>query len=241
MGKGKEGAASLSIVLEWKSVIVSTVVPSCAIAMEPLTELQEQLLHWLEEYIFQHGYSPSVRQLREAIGWKSESCVRHHLKVLRDKGWVNWVGSRSRTYQFVNPRVGMVPLLGTISAHSLTEVFLDQEVKRINLSAFPQFKRMSSRDLSKCFALRVMGDSMINALIDNGDVVIMQPPVDVRAIKNGTIVAARVEGKTTLKCFYRAGTTVTLKPANPMYPPTDVEAAQVDVQGIYVGLIRGLI
>lgn len=209
--------------------------------MNPLTETQTALLEWLEEYIFQHGYSPTVQQMREAIAWKSESAVRYHLKALREKGWIDWIGGRTRTFQFLNPQVGMIPLLGTISAHSLTEVFLDQEVKRISLSGFPQFKRMSNHELSRCFALRVMGDSMINALIDSGDVVIMQPPKDVKAIKNGTIVAARVEGKTTLKCFYKAGNTITLKPANPMYPPTQVDAPLVDIQGIYIGLIRGLI
>lgn len=82
---------------------------------------------------------------------------------------------------------------------------------------------------------------MIGALIDNGDVVIMKPLSDQKAIKNGTIVAARVEGKTTLKCFFRKLNTVTLKPANPMYPPTDVNVSLVDIQGIYVGLVRDLI
>lgn len=209
--------------------------------MEPITEIQQQLLDWLEEYIFYFGYSPSLQQMREAIGWKSASAVRYHLKRLRDKGWLDWVGSSSRTYQFVNPRVGMVPILGTISAHSLTEVFPDQEVKRVSLSSFPQFKRMTAIEVSQCFALRVMGDSMVGALIDNGDVVIMKPPVNLKSIKNATIVAARVEGKTTLKCFYRNGNTITLKPANPMYPPTDVAVDAVDIQGVYVGLVRNLI
>ena len=134
----------------------------------------------------------------------------------------------------------MVPLLGTISAHSLTEVFLEQEIKRIDLSVFPKFKRMSHYELAKCFALRVVGDSMIGALINSGDVVIMKPPPDPKAIKNGTIVAARVEGKTTLKCFYRNENTITLEPANPIYPPTHADASMVDIQGIYVGLARDL-
>jgi repressor LexA len=209
--------------------------------MESLTGVQQHLLDWLEEYIFQHGCSPSLQQLREAIGWKSLSAVRYHLKRLKDKGWLDWNGSRSRTYQFMSPKVGMVPILGTISAHSLTEVFDDQDVKRLSLSNFPQFKRMSAHELAKCFALRVVGDSMVGALIDNGDVVIMKPLTDQKTVKNGTIVAARVEGKTTLKCFYRNGNTITLKPANPMYPPTNVDASLVDIQGVYVGLVRGLI
>ncbi|MBD1869188.1 repressor LexA [Cyanobacteria bacterium FACHB-471] len=209
--------------------------------MEPLTEVQQRLLDWLEEYIFQHNYSPSTRQLREAIGWKSVSAVRYHLKKLREKGWLDWSGSHSRAYQLLSPKVGMVPIWGTISAHSLTEVFPDQEVERINLFCFPQFRRMSVYEVSQCFALRVRGDSMIGALIDNGDVVIMKPPSDQKAIKNGTIVAARVEGKTTLKCFFRKLNTVTLKPANPMYPPTNVNVSVVDIQGVYVGLVRDLI
>jgi repressor LexA len=208
--------------------------------VEPPTETQQQLLDWLEEYIFQHGYSPSTQQMREAIGWKSASAVRYHLKKLREKGWLDWVGSLSRTYKFTQPRVGYIPLLGTISAHSLTEVFPDQEVKRISLSNFPQFQRMSMYDLAKCFALRVIGDSMVGLLIDSGDVVIMKPLADPQSVKNGTVVAARVEGKTTLKCYYRAGNTVTLKPANPMYAATEVPASLVDIQGIYVGLVRGL-
>jgi repressor LexA len=208
--------------------------------MEPLTDVQQQLLTWLEEYIFQHGYSPSTQQLREAIGWKSVSSVRYHLKRLREKGWLSWVGSNSRCYQFVNPQVGMVPILGTISAHSLTEVFPEQEMMRINLSGFPQFRRMSQYELAQYFALRVMGDSMIGVSINHGDVVILKPPADPKTVKDGTIVAARVEGKTTLKLFYRKAGMVTLKPANPMYEPTDVEAKVVDIQGVYVGLVRNL-
>jgi len=179
--------------------------------------------------------------LREAIAWKSVSAVRYHLKQLREKGWLEWVGSHSRSYRFSQPTVGVVPILGTISAHSLMETFPDQEVKHISLSGFPHFKRLSLHELSQCFALRVMGDSMIDALIANGDLVILKPPMDLKTIKDGAIVAARVEGKTTLKCFYRKGKTVTLKPANSSYEPTELDAALVDVQGIYVGLVRGRI
>jgi repressor LexA len=206
--------------------------------MQPLTETQQQLLDWLEEYVFQHGYSPSTKEMREAIAWKSAASVRYHLKKLHEKGWLDWVGNTSRNYLFRAPKIGLIPILGSISAHSLSEVFPETDEKRLNLRDFPQFRRMSSRELSRCFALRVIGDSMICALIDNGDVVILKPPTE--AIKNGTIVAARVEGTTTLKYYYNSGKQVTLKPANPAYEPTVVDAALVDVQGVYVGLVRGL-
>jgi repressor LexA len=76
-------------------------------------------------------------------------------------------------------------------------------------------------------------------LIDRGDVVIMQPPADAKAIKNGTIVAARVGGETTLKYYNRKGSKVTLQPANPNYEPIEVPATQLDVQGVLVGVWRG--
>ncbi|NJN88829.1 MAG: repressor LexA [Leptolyngbyaceae cyanobacterium SL_7_1] len=209
--------------------------------MESLTDVQQRLLNWLEEYIFQYGYSPSIQQMREAIGWKSPSTVQRHLKVLREKGWLSWTGSRSRAYQFNHPKVGVIPILGTISAHSLTEVFPEQEAKHVPTAGFAPFKHMSTNERSACFALRVIGDSMIGALIDNGDIVILKPPADQKAIRNGAIVAARVEGKTTLKYFYRTANTVTLKPANPMYAPTEVDASEVDVQGVYIGLMRNLL
>ncbi|HYE72771.1 MAG TPA: S24 family peptidase, partial [Blastocatellia bacterium] len=91
------------------------------------------------------------------------------------------------------------------------------------------------------FALRVTGDSMIEALIAPGDVVIMKPVADPKSLKNGTIVAAMVEGHgTTLKHFHRKGNKVTLKPANAKYSPIDVSASQVQVQGSLVGVWRGL-
>ncbi len=91
------------------------------------------------------------------------------------------------------------------------------------------------------FALRVRGLSMIDALIDDGDVVIMQPTTDPKTIKNGSIVAARVEGQTTLKYFHRKGSKVTLQPGNPdtkTYPPIEVPASQIDIQGVLVGVWR---
>jgi repressor LexA len=82
---------------------------------------------------------------------------------------------------------------------------------------------------------------MIDALIDDGDIVIMQPVSDPKNLKNGTIVAARVEGQTTLKYYHRKGSKVTLQPGNPdkeKYPAIEVPASQVDIQGMLVGVWR---
>ena len=124
-----------------------------------------------------------------------------------------------------------VPILGSIAAGYLVEPFTDA-VERLDLSTvlLPD----------KTFALRVMGDSMIEEMIAEGDVVMMRPLSDPNLLKNGTIVAARVEGHgTTLKRFYRRGDRITLKPANSRYAPIEAQADQVQVQGVLVGVWRG--
>lgn len=82
---------------------------------------------------------------------------------------------------------------------------------------------------------------MIGALIDQGDIVILEKPTDPDFVKNGTIVAARVEGKTTLKRWYREGSQISLHPENPNYPIMQVPADEVCIEGVYVGIIRGLV
>lgn len=82
---------------------------------------------------------------------------------------------------------------------------------------------------------------MIGALIDHNDFVILRPEPNVNAVKDGTIVAARVATQMTLKYFYRNNSEVTLRPANPNYSDTTVSAADVEIQGVFVGLIRGLL
>jgi repressor LexA len=133
--------------------------------------------------------------------------------------------------RIVHSSSGGVRVLGAIAAGGLVEPFTDVT---------------DSLDLSHLFrqpdyyALRVMGDSMIEDLITEGDVVIMQPIEEPEHLKNGTIVAARVEGYgTTLKRFYRRGERVILKPANSKYTPIEVTATQVQVQGVLVGVWRG--
>ena len=90
------------------------------------------------------------------------------------------------------------------------------------------------------YALKVTGDSMVEAMIQDGDVVIMRPVKDPQGIREGTIVAARVESGTTLKSFHRQGNQVQLKPANPNYPVMEFPAELVDVQGRLVAVWRGI-
>lgn len=202
--------------------------------MESLTEAQRQLYDWLAEYIRQHQHSPSIRQMMTAMNLKSPAPVQSRLEHLRNKGYIEWTEGQARTIRLLHATPKGVPILSAIAATSLVETFADTEVEHLDLSSLllkPQH-----------FALKVRGHSMIDALIDDGDVVIMQPVDDAKTIKNGSIVAARVEGKTTLKYFQKKGNKVFLQPGNSnreLYPVTEVSASQVDVQGVLVGVWRG--
>lgn len=202
--------------------------------METLTEAQQELYDWLVEYIRSHHHSPSIRQMMKAMGLKSPAPVQSRLEHLRSKGYIEWSEGQARTIRLTQASSPGVPIMGAIAAGGLVETFTDTEVEHLDFSNLLLDPRY--------FALRVRGHSMIDALIDDGDVVIMQPISDPKVIKNGTIVAARVEGQTTLKYFHRKGSKVTLQPGNPdaeKYPAIEVPASQVVVQGVLVGVWRG--
>ncbi|NJO39458.1 MAG: repressor LexA [Cyanobacteria bacterium CRU_2_1] len=197
--------------------------------MDALTEVQQQLYDWLIDYIRQNQHSPSIRQMMRAMGLRSPAPIQSRLEHLRNKGYIDWTEGKARTIRILKP-MG-IPILGAIAAGSVVEAFTDS-VEQLDFS--------SSLLRPGDYALRVRGDSMIDALIDNGDVVIMRPVQDPQALKNGTIVAARVNGDgTTLKYYHRKGNQVTLKPANRNYKPIETPAMEVEVQGVLVGMWRG--
>jgi len=199
--------------------------------MESLTEAQQQLYDWLADYIRTSQHAPSIRQMMRAMNLRSPAPVQSRLEHLRSKGYIDWTEGKARTIRILGSTPVGVPVLGAIAAGGLVEPFTDT-VEQLDLS--PVFRQPGN------FALRVIGDSMIEDMIAEGDVVIMRPVPDPEELKNGLIVAARVEGHgTTLKRFYRKGERVTLKPANPKYRPIEVTAKSVEVQGVLVGVWRG--
>ena len=196
--------------------------------MEPLTSAQEELYNWLTDYIREHQHSPSIRQMMRAMELKSPAPIQSRLDHLRKKGYIDWNEGKARTIRILQG--GGVPIKGTIAAGSMVEAFEDLSEERLDLSSLP----IKSRD----YALRVRGDSMIEALIDNGDFVIMRPVEDPGNVREGTIVAARVESATTLKYLYRQGENVVLKPANSNYEPMVYPAQEVDIQGRLLAVWR---
>ncbi|GAC1462358.1 MAG: transcriptional repressor LexA [Chamaesiphon sp.] len=199
--------------------------------MEPLTEAQQQLYDWLADYIHQHQHAPSIRQMMRAMNLKSPAPIQSRMEHLRSKKYIDWTEGTARTIRIMRSHSAGVPVLGAIAAGGLIEPFTDvrEQLDLSHLFRQPDY-----------FALRVIGDSMIEDLIAEGDIVIVQSVQEPDHLKNGTIVAARVEGHgTTLKHFYRRGERITLKPANPNYQPIEVIATQVQVQGVLVGVWRG--
>jgi repressor LexA len=195
--------------------------------MEALTEAQQELYDWLVDYIRDNQHSPSIRQMMRAMNLKSPAPIQSRLDHLRKKGYIDWAEGQARTIRILQAQG--IPILGTIAAGFVNEAFTD-DVDRLNLAGLP----IKVGD----YALRVTGDSMIEAMISDGDIVIMRPVKDPQNVREGTIVAARVPDGTTLKYFHRLKDLIQLKPANPNYPVQEFSADQVDLQGKLVGVWR---
>lgn len=212
--------------------IVLTIYHGCPSQpfMESLTPAQQELYDWLVEYIRTNQHSPSIRQMMKAMDLKSPAPIQSRLEHLKNKGYIEWTEGKARTIRIREDLRGL-PILGTIAAGFVNEAFTD-DVERLDLNGIP----IQSGD----YALRVTGDSMVDAMILEGDVVIMRPVKDPQAVREGTIVAARVESGTTLKSFHRDGNQIKLKPANPNYPVMEFPADLVDIQGKLVAVWRGI-
>lgn len=196
--------------------------------MEPLTQAQQELYDWLVAYIRENRHSPSIRQMMREMKLKSPAPIQSRLDHLRKKGYIDWTDGKARTIRILHEPKG-VPIFGAIAAGSMVEAFTD---------TVEHFDPASLSFKGGDFALRVRGDSMIEALIDSGDIVIMRAVEDPSTLRNGTIVAARVESTTTLKYYYFENGEVILKPANPNYPPMHYPAEQVHIDGRLVAVWR---
>ena len=198
--------------------------------MEKLTEAQQELYDWLKNYIRVCQHSPSIRQMMQAMKLKSPAPIQSRLEHLRNKGYIEWSEGKARTIRILKSCKSSIPVLGVIAASGLLEPSTDTleqiDFTNLNLPAHT-------------YALRINGNSMIEDSILDGDLVFLSPVLEPSLIKNGTIVAAKVEGHgTSLKQFYRQGDNITLKQANPQYQSIEVSIVQVEVQGSLVGIWR---
>jgi len=198
--------------------------------LDNLTQAQNELYSWIKNYMREFHHSPSIRQMMEAMGLKSPAPIQSRLKHLQEKGFISWQEGKARTLQIVDEILEGVPILGSVAAGGLIETFSDINE---NLDISDIFNRRN------VFALTVNGDSMIDACIADGDMVLMEPLKDTFSLKNGTIVSAMVPGLgTTLKYFYKRGGKIFLEAANPAYEPIELNLNEVVFQGKLLAVWR---
>ena len=195
-----------------------------------LTEAQNELYEWIKNYMKDFKHSPSIRQMMQAMGLKSPAPIQSRLKHLQEKGFISWQEGKARTMQIVDQIVEGVPIMGSVAAGGLIETFADIN-ENLDVSDV-----LNKKDV---FALTVNGDSMIDACIADGDMVLMEPVKEPNYLKNGTIVSAMVPGAgNTLKYFFRKNNQIILEAANPNYDPIVLDLNQVSIQGKLLAVWR---
>ena len=195
-----------------------------------LSDAQNELFEWIKNYMKDFHHSPSIRQMMDAMGLKSPAPIQSRLKHLQKKGFISWQEGKARTLQIVDELVEGVPILGSVAAGGLIETYSDVN-ENLDISGVLQKKDI--------FALTVNGDSMIDACIADGDMVLMEPVKDHYSLRNGTIVSALVPGLgTTLKYFSKKGEKIFLEAANPAYEPIELNLENVIFQGKLLAVWR---
>ena len=205
--------------------------------MDDLTKKQGEVLKFVKEFMVSHGYPPTVREIGEALGLSSPATTHSHLKGLEEKGYIRKNGSKNRAIELLvdneyakkNEEIVEVPLLGKITAGNPIEA-IENPGEYFSLPAYliPKQKEV--------FTLKVSGESMINAGIYDGDIVIVER---CNTARNGEIVVAMTdENEVTLKTFYKEDGYFRLQPENDFMLPIILK--NVTILGRAIGLYRKL-
>lgn len=209
--------------------------------MKSLTRRQQSILEFIEAFSDDHSYPPTIREIQEGLSISSTSVVDYNLKVLEQHDAIRRNRNISRGIELVNrpeQRRGVIniPIIGQIAAGEPIPVPDD-----LSSQAYPEAIELGGDVLGpntrNLFALRVKGHSMVDALINDGDVVVLRAQ---QVCENGDTVAVwlRDEGETTLKRFYHEGQQVRLQPSNVTMEPIYTDAANVEIQGKLVTVVR---
>ena len=195
-----------------------------------LTDAQKELYAWIKNYMRDFQHSPSIRQMMQAMGLKSPAPIQSRLKHLQEKGYISWQEGKARTLQLIDELLEGIPIMGSVAAGGLVETFSDVN-DNLDISNVLKKKNI--------FALTVNGDSMIDACIADGDMVLMEPVTDSHSLKDGSIVSAMVPGLgTTLKYFFKRKGKIFLEAANPAYEPIELNLDEVVFQGKLLAVWR---
>jgi len=215
-----------------------------------LSPRQQEMLDFIRKYVEEHGYPPNMREIGQAAHTSSTSVVSYNLNILQAKGYLERGRDISRgvklldkaavrvDHQAEDPIV-RVPILGRIVASAPVPI-PDDNFPPVNVDESIALTRDILHEKGPVYALQVKGDSMIDALIHDGDIVIMKPHAEIR---NGDLIAAwlKAEKETTLKRFFREGNDrVRLQPANPTMDPIYVHPGNLEIQGKVIAVIRQL-
>jgi len=203
-----------------------------------LTPRQTKILLAIKEAMETNGYPPSMREIGEAAGLSSPSSVKYQLEALEAKGWIRRDPSRGRALEVLTPgderfedikpeRTHNVPLVGRIAAGG--PILAEQNVEEV----FPLPASLVGE--GELFMLKVVGDSMIDAAICDGDFVVIRSQKDAN---KGEIVAAMIDGEATVKTLSKKNGQIWLLPANDSYQPID--GNQAEILGVVTAVLRSL-
>jgi repressor LexA len=196
-----------------------------------LTERQRGILEFIQTEQREKGITPSTREIQAHFGFASQTSVMQYLATLERKGFLDRHARKARA--LITPvqkvRITDIPIYGQIPAGmaTLTEQTIEGHVSLDTRS-------VNAAKNGRTFALRVRGDSMIDAHVLDGDIVILE---DRKDVQNGDIVAALIDGETTLKRYVMEHGRPYLKAENPLYPNL-VPARELRIQGVMVSLVR---
>ena len=188
----------------------------------PRTSNKAQLIvDYVNQFVQENGYSPSVREIGAAVGLRSTASVSYHLQALQEKGLLQSPGAKGRKRAIVTTqRPGQIPVIGVVTA-GLPILAVENQEGSISWDGDPN-----------CFALRVRGDSMVGAAILSGDLVVVRPQ---QHADDGQIVVARIGDEATVKRLRRRNGQVWLMPENENFDPIDGTEAEI------IGLVKAVI
>jgi repressor LexA len=209
--------------------------------MKTITERQREMLNFIQSFVRKNGFWPSIRDLQGHFGFKSTNAVIGHLRALESKGVLSRIPGQARTFRIVDQASDIplqpegfaeIPILGSIAAGYPDRIEASGEIGRLQID----IETAGIRPGSNAFALKVRGESMVDAGILDGDTVIVQPDMP----RDGDIVAALIDGECTLKRYiHRSPAAPYLKAENAEYPEL-YPVSELLVQGVCKTVIRKL-
>lgn len=217
-------------------------------AKKQLTDRQSRMLDFIQQFSEENGYPPSIRQIGKNVGISSTSVVNYNLNRLVDEGYLSRDQNVSRGLRLTEKFLKVAePLTNVVRIPKVGRIFAGEPVPLPSTDS-PMFGTDEAIEITRdllsstdnLFALEVKGESMIDAMVSDGDIVVMKRELDWR---NGDMVAVWLRDKeeTTLKYIYREGDRVRLQPANPTMDPIIIEDPEnLEVQGKVMLVVRQL-